>query len=332
VAKGSTIPLEPWCTKHNVQHVRSTVDKLTQTQALLKDGQTIDYTVCLVATGGGYRGGKMFGRGVTDVPVTREERLATLQHDGEALLKETSVLIVGGGLIGTELAGDLAVYASMKNGTSPKITLVHSGPILAHDNLTEAAATMLHRKLSKLGVTIILNEKCVEIDGKMVLSNSGETVQADRIVYTFGLIPINSFLANGDFREALNEQGWVDTDDYFRVKNGGGRLFALGDCCTTLVNSGAKVIEQLPVIGKNLKAALDAAAHQKEVTEKHLKKAITSFHTVINTVGPKDGVFRTSTVSAATNTYHPHSLLVLVSHTHRGTLLPYAMVFAMVEE
>lgn len=231
----------------------------------------------------------MFGRGVTDVPVTREDRLATLKKDGEALLKESSVVIVGGGLIGTELAGDLAVYAS-KKGKSPKIKLVHAGPMLAHDNMTKAASKMLQDKLEKLGVTIILNEKCVEQDGKLVLANSGETLQADRTIFTAGLIPINSFLVDGNFPDVLDDKGWVETDDCFRVKNGGGRLFGFGDCCTTLANAGSKVIENMPVVGKNLKIALDAV--QKSETVKDLKKSIVSPWMVICTVGPKYGVFR----------------------------------------
>ena len=111
--------------KYKVQHIRSTVSKLTPTSALLANGDTIDYDVAVVATGAATKA-PLLGRGVPSDDGTKASRMASMKEHGDKLLNAKSVLIVGGGLIGTELAGDLAKYAKMK-GKDGKVTVRYVG-------------------------------------------------------------------------------------------------------------------------------------------------------------------------------------------------------------
>ncbi|CAB9498759.1 expressed unknown protein [Seminavis robusta] len=55
----------------------------------------------------------------------REERLERLKDYGQELLNAKKVVIVGGGLVGVELAGDVAGYGKLEH-KDVDVTLVHS--------------------------------------------------------------------------------------------------------------------------------------------------------------------------------------------------------------
>lgn len=294
VAEGSLKSLTEWAKKNKVTHIRSTVTKLTETTAYLADGSTIDYSVAVVATGASTHA-PFLGRGVpAEGAGSRESRLAHLKLYGEEMLKAESILVVGGGLIGAELVGDIAAYAKEK-GKTPNVTLVHSGPYLSHAELSEQAANMVLEKTEKLGVKVIFNEKVVKgKDGSTTLQKSGESIKADLVIFTTGLTPINDFLKAGDFADALDEKGWIVTDEYFRVKGAKGKLYSLGDCSTYLPNAGYQILSQIKAIGKNVNVTLRAFADDKDVpSDSTLAKGAESLQTTISTIGPHDGVFYT---------------------------------------
>lgn len=92
----------------------------------------------------------------------------------------------------------------------------------------------------------------------------------------------------------LNDKGWVEVDDYFRVKGTHGKIFSIGDCCTLLPNSGSQVLGNVPVLGKNIKTVLDSIQGGKSLAELKLKAHVHGPEVYVNTVGPKDGVAYTS--------------------------------------
>ena len=158
--------------------------------------------------------------------------------------------------------------------------------------LTEQAANWIQKKLEKLDVKVILNEQAVEENGKMTLK-SGKVIEAQQVVFTTGLAPVNDFL-KPEFAEALNEKGWIEADEYFRVLGGKGKLFTIGDCTTFLPNAGYQIIDSVKTIGKNLKVTVDALAKGGEVpAESELTKGAKHSQVTLCTVGPRDGVFYT---------------------------------------
>ena len=68
------------------------------------------------------------------------------------------VLIIGGGAVGIELAGELATG---EGGQKREITLLHSGSRLlsSREDLKEQLGTTLYEQLLSLNVHVILNEK-----------------------------------------------------------------------------------------------------------------------------------------------------------------------------
>lgn len=287
VAANSLYPLAPVCHEKDVKHIQSTVTELTKTRATLANGESIDFDVAVIATGAAYAKWPALGRGLVGASVTREERLAALKAEGEKYLRPGgSVLIVGGGLVGSELAGDLLAHARKKGASPlPKVTLVQSGSQLCPE-MSAKAASMVHTKLKKLGVEVILNEKVVEENGRTILQNSGKEIQADQVVYSVGVQPVNSFV-DPSF---LNDKGWVDVDEHYQVRGAEGSLFAMGDCCTLLHNAANQVMANIDVMGHNLKAVLDAKRSGSTKSPVLGLKKPSSMAVYVCTVGTEDGV------------------------------------------
>jgi len=286
MAQSSIFSLEKYAFKHSVKHIQSTAQELTDHQVKLANGVTIEFDVCVLAMGASmpYHG---LGRGFEAASNTRADRLKALATSGLQVILVKTVLIVGGGLVGSELAGDIAVY-SKNASNSTRVILVHSGDHLCPE-MNDKAGQAVKTKLEELGVKVILNEKAVKNSaGKMVLESSGKVIEADQVVMTVGIDPMNSFVDPG----YLNQEGWVEVDEYFQVKGAGGKLFAFGDCCTLLPNTGYGALQNINVIGYNIKQTLNS----KKVGSSQLpslSKYYNPLEAYICTVGPDDGVIFT---------------------------------------
>lgn len=281
VARDSTVPLGEYCKEKNVRHLRSKVTKVTEKEAELEDGTNLEFDACVVTVGASMSW-KASGNGLPKgYNGDREERLSRMKEHGEKLLNAQKVAILGGGLVGVELAGDVAGYRKLAK-KDVRVTLVHSGPRIMQE-FTEGASAMAHRKLEDLGVRIVLNERGVEKEGKVVLQTSEEEIEADEIVSAIGLSSNNSFLK---IDGVCNEKGFLKTDKFYRLDGCGpdGKVFAYGDCCEELRNSAYVVMLNGPTIAHNVKAALDGNDGSC------LKPFDKGMSGGMVTIGPNDGV------------------------------------------
>ena len=281
VAEGSLFSLDKFAKKYAVKHSRSIVTELTKDKAVLKDGTVMEFDVVLVATGA-----KMdwtgLGSGLPqDHDGTHTDRLRAMKEAGDKVLKGNNILIVGGGLVGSELAGDVAVYAKRAGKTDVKVTLVHSQDHLCPE-MYESAARYLESKLRKVGVDIILNDKVLEKDGKHVLQSNGKVLEADTVIKTVGYTTDSWFVK---IEGALDAKGYLASDDYFRVQGGDGKVFAYGDCCNTLAKRAIVHLDNMSIIGHNLWAAL-----QGKSSDGDLKKGDNGMKVVMATAGPESGI------------------------------------------
>jgi NADH dehydrogenase FAD-containing subunit len=193
----------------NIEYVQATVTSLAKTTCdatLFESGEAkaIIFDACVIAIGANHDW-KGLDR---DLPATpeaskAEARLLSMKKEGERLMNASSVVMVAGGLIGCELAGDLAAY-SKKAGKSPKITLVHSGEHLCKPFMAPADCNAVQGLLEEFGVKVILNEKVSESGGKVLLGTSKEEIEAEVVIKTIGFIPANLFVKTG-LPEALDD-------------------------------------------------------------------------------------------------------------------------------
>ncbi|KAJ2807080.1 hypothetical protein H4R20_001422 [Coemansia guatemalensis] len=131
----------------------------------LDNGQTLYYDYLVLATGGQAPGP------INVVGRTKEEGVQEIKQLRQGLDNANSVLIVGGGAVGVEVAGFVASKYPTK-----KVTLVHSRNRLLPENFRQGISNGAITKLGRLGVKVILNDK-VEIPSDFgYASNVGHRV------------------------------------------------------------------------------------------------------------------------------------------------------------
>lgn len=146
--------------------------------------------------------------------------------ENEKIKAAQSILIVGGGPTGVELAGEIAVDFPEK-----KVTLVHNGSRLLEFLGPKASSKTLDWLKSKkvevkLERTVNLNN--ISDGGHMYVMSSGETIKADCHFLCTGKPLASSWLKETILRDSLDEFGRLTVDVNMRLK-GWKNIFAVGD-------------------------------------------------------------------------------------------------------
>jgi len=182
------------------------IDINQQTNSLLlKSGNEINYDTLLISVGSSYSyfGNDNWGshshglKNLNDALDIRDNILkafekAESEKNLELKLSYLNFVIVGGGPTGVELAGSIAelAYKNIKNeyrnfNTSDiNVYLVEGGPDILPDysrDLSDKAS----KYLQKLGVTLRLNEKVMDIEDKKVTTEK-ETYLTNNIIWAAG--------------------------------------------------------------------------------------------------------------------------------------------------
>lgn len=137
-------------------------------------------------------------------------RAKTLSDQFHRLHNAKDVLIIGGGLVGVELAAEILDHYKNKS-----ITIVHSKPTLIdrnHKNSIDYA----HNFLEKRGVKIILNEKVLSKSGKIFKTNKDTKIKADKAFICSGIKPNYSVLKK-HFSSCISEKNHVKTNEFFQL-------------------------------------------------------------------------------------------------------------------
>jgi len=138
--------------------------------------------------------------------------------------KSKSVLVVGGGFIGVEIADELSNIKGMK------VSLVELLPRLLANSFDPEFSEMAQEKLQSSGVRLILNTKVEEFLGnghvEKVRLSSGETVQADCVILGIGASPNTELALKAGLDLGKGKGIWVD--EYMRTTDPD--VFAVGDC------------------------------------------------------------------------------------------------------
>ncbi|CAN8071288.1 unnamed protein product [Agarophyton chilense] len=296
IANDSTIPMSTFLKKHiGITHVQAKVKTLEKTAVVLDDSQRLDFDVCLVAVGAStvvsFLDPLSSPSSLEPEQQSVKGRRAAMEASGKHLLSAKSVLVVGGGAIGTEIASDIAAFGALQP-SKPSVTLVHSREHLIPEFNSNSAAKIL-KMLQDLGITVHLNDKAIEKDGKWVLDTSGQQIEADTVIRAVGIFPKNDFMQS-NFSQALDDKGWITVDNYYRVPGGEGRIFAVGDCCTALHKSGIDAMASKSAIATNISKTIQALRQNKSLDSlTKLASKVGGPPLFFVTAGPQKGVAQT---------------------------------------
>ncbi len=165
-------------------------------------------------------------------------------HADENEGRRLSLVIVGAGATGVELAADLHNVAKQLpeygfkafSSDRLRVMIVEAGPrILAQ--LPQRVSASVTRELQKIGVEIKIDTMVSAIESDAVKTKSGQDISADLVVWAAG-IKAPGFIANSGL--PTDNIGRVSVNECLQVE-GSKTMYALGDCCACPMEDGSVV-------------------------------------------------------------------------------------------
>ncbi|CAG9318393.1 unnamed protein product [Blepharisma stoltei] len=217
--------------------IKGEVIELSSHSAEIQNAQgivmtTFDY--CIIACGTDYYDPIKPHRTYEDLSNERHE---TIIETHDEIEEAQSIMILGAGIVGVELAGELVSKFHDKN-----ITLYSAQDVIM-PGMPKLAQKYAENFLTEKGVKIVYNKKASEEEFK----------DFDLVFKCIGVIYNTKFLQK-NFQENLNDRGKIVVNDFLQVKE---HIFAAGDVAQTTLNLAgtAYAAEQMgKLLAKNIRA------------------------------------------------------------------------------
>lgn len=237
----------------NGRVVVSKAINILNSQVLTADGRLIAYDYLVIATGHDDR-----------LPQTRPERLEQYKSENEEIKASGSILIVGGGPTGVELASEIAVDFREK-----RVTLVHNGSRLLEFIGPKAASKTLEWLKSKK-VEVKLQQSIdldnISVGSKSYVTSRGETIKADCVLLCTGKQPGSAWLSETMLKGNIDGFGRLKVDENLRVK-GCKNIFAIGDITDIKeLKQGYLAQKHALIVAKNLKLLLTLGGKESKMS------------------------------------------------------------------
>jgi NAD(P)H-nitrite reductase large subunit len=240
-----TKPYEDWFWKKNkidlmmdhVEEVRPAENKLT-----LKSGKQISYDVLILATGSGSNTFEWPGRHLRGVQGLYSYH--DLQKMNDSTRNISRAVIVGGGLIGVEMA-------EMLRSRKIEVTFLVREPEFWSNVLPLQEANLISNHIRSHHIDLKTNTQLKEIIGneagsvEAIVTDGGETIPCEFVGITVGVSPSIGFLKNSgiDFNRGILVNEFLQTNF--------SNIYAIGDCVERTYDlTGRKRIEQVWYTGR----------------------------------------------------------------------------------
>ncbi len=231
------------------------VNKIDKKCVVLASGKKIQYDYLVIASGSHYNN-----------PIKEQDtffttRVKHLLEANKRMQNSNKIAIVGGGLVGIELAAEIVTHYADK-----KVSVIHSGDkILDRNNVKTqnyAAKFLIDR-----GVEIIFNEKIIDKDKKNLKSESGKEYPYDMVFFTVGIKPNTSFM-QGDFSKYA--PNGIEVNEYLQIPQME-NIFVAGDVSNIVEEKTAQTAEKHgDVVANNILAIINGKEMKKYISKKRL--------------------------------------------------------------
>jgi len=142
------------------------------------------------------------------IPATRAKDLA---RSHEKLRKAKDVLIVGGGLVGVELAAEICTHYKDKN-----VIVCHSRDELINRNQPKAKR-YAEKFLMNHGVKIIFGERGKKKKGNFLITEKGTKIHADMMFMCIGIKSNYEFMKK-HFSRFLTERNQIKVNNHLQIE------------------------------------------------------------------------------------------------------------------
>ncbi|MFT4303394.1 MAG: NAD(P)/FAD-dependent oxidoreductase [Candidatus Woesearchaeota archaeon] len=219
----------------NTSIITNKVINVKKDSLILNNKKEINFDYLVIASGSDYK-----------LPIKHNRSISA--YSGK-ILKDYShkvigkdVLIVGAGLVGVELAAELADIS--------KVSLIEGNNIiLARSN--KKTRTYAENYLKKKKINLILGEMVVESDGHSLMTNKSTKIAPDFVFLCTGITPNSEFMKK-NFSDNLGVRGHIIVNKYLQLNNYN-NIFAAGDVTDIIEEKTAQSAEkQAKVVAKNI--------------------------------------------------------------------------------
>jgi NAD(P)H-nitrite reductase large subunit len=206
----------------------------------LENGDMLDYDYLVIATGSKPNKYNWPGQNLEGVSALYHKQ--DLEYLEKYSSKIKKAVVVGGGLIGVELA-------EMLHSRGIQVTFLVRENSFWSMVLSENEGRMLEKHILEHGINLKLNAELKEINGKeaveSVITSTGETIECQFVGLTVGVSPNVGFLQNSSLK--INKGILVNEYLQTNVPN----IFAIGDCAEIQQpQDGRRPIEAVWYTGK----------------------------------------------------------------------------------
>ncbi|KAJ3051853.1 Apoptosis-inducing factor 2 [Rhizophlyctis rosea] len=247
--------------------VNGTVKTIETNLVKLEGGSTISFDHLVIATGSAYPA-------PFKVPTTTKSAgIEAVKTVATAIKSASNIVIVGGGPVGVELAGEIAVDHPIK-----KVTVVQAAPTLMVGPYSDKFKSRVLSGLKSRNVNVILNERITNLDtlfpdptqkgyheGQTTLTTStNRTIEADLVFLATGTATFNSAPASSLGAEVIDAKSQIKTLPTLQLPSHP-HIFALGDVSSTTEGKKLSFIAgmQAPVVAQNIVSLLSSPQKPK---------------------------------------------------------------------
>jgi len=224
--------LAKFAAKNDATFVNKAVESVDFDKKVVKVGEEeIPYDYLVIATGGQCT---FFGVPGADKSYT-VNTLADAVRTRKALEKldlnkEVKIAVIGAGLTGVEVVGELNDYFKEKNAKNAKIYLIEAMDKVLPP-FKDNVSNYVRKFFEDRGVEIMTSKGVKSIDGGHIVLADGTELDTDMVIWTCG-IQCSSLATTFGLE---NVRGWIVTDEYLRAK-GKDDVFVIGDAASVEID------------------------------------------------------------------------------------------------
>jgi len=212
-----------------IQAKVTNVDFNSQQVFLDIDHEPIEYTDLVIAVGSS---GPFPGRPMSNYVNEATREYLNLSDEIE---KANDIVIIGGGAVGVEIAGEIGEKYKLK-----RMTLIHPSEKFVGPDFSDKFQANIKSALESFNVEMVLGDRVENLNDlttgscikQTVKTKQGKTIECDLVLRCTGLAP-NTGLTKSIFAETkFDESKRLKVNEYLQI-DGYDNVFGIGDCINT---------------------------------------------------------------------------------------------------
>jgi len=264
--------------------VHSAVKRIDETSVTLANGDVLTADYVVVSIGGFYKATDLWKPG-SETVTTKEKRIELFRSEREKIASSDvkSIVILGAGLTGVEVAGEVKTAFPDKDVTMVGILMVTA---------SDSMRTQVRAALEKIGVKIAegkVKETAGPFDGK-VTTTKGETFDADIVLKCAGFSFNSGDLVGENLKGNVTDRGQLNCRPTLQLKGcdnvlACGVIVAIPEGFYGDIKAGKQSEDQGKIVAKNI---MCLATEEKLVTYNWSAKPIT--YPLMTVLSPNIGI------------------------------------------